>query len=245
MKKILIALMAGMMLAATMPATATRHYAGKQTTAATAGCKNAHDASGKYKARKDSAMAVVAYSDTTDTDAADADIAENDSTDLAALWQSQKEMRGMMNEALMPIAVVFIIFFMAPVVIIGLIVYLIIKSRNQKLRLAELAIQSGQPIPEFIKKKEEESPETKGIKCMFIGCGLFIALLIMGLKSISGFGLLVMFIGCGQFVIANWPRWTNKNNNGNSTDGSNKAKDGDNAEDAEDGENAEDGEKIS
>lgn len=225
MKRILIALMAGMMLAATTPATAKRHYAGKQATAITA--------SGKYKAKSDSAMAAVAYSDTTDTDADDYDVDENDSTYINTVLPWQKEMRGMMNDALMPIAVVFIMFFMAPVVIIGLIVYLIIKSRNQKLRLAELAIQNGQPIPEFLKKKEEETPETKGIKCMFIGCGLFIALLIMGLKSISGFGLLVMFIGCGQFVIANWARWTNKNNNGNSPDGGHGAKDGSNAEDGE------------
>lgn len=235
MKRILIALTAGMMLAATMPATARRHYAGKQATTMTNSDKNANATSSKYKAKKDSAMAVVAYSDTTDTDSDD-DIAENDSTDLAATWQWQKDMRGMMNDALMPIAVVFIMFFMAPVVIIGLIVYLIIKSRNQKLRLAELAIQSGQPIPEFLKKKEEENPETKGLKCIFIGCGLFIALLIMGLKSISGFGLLVMFIGCGQFAIANWARWTNKKNDGNSPDGGNDAQDSSNDKDDEDGE---------
>lgn len=231
MRRTLIALMAGMMLAATMPATATRHYAGKPAVAATA--KSANDAASKYKAKQDTAMAVVAYSDTTDA-AADEDFDDNDSTDIADIRQWQKDMRGMMNEALMPIAVVFIMFFMAPVVIIGLIVYLIVKSRNQKLRLAELAIQNGQPIPEFIKKKEEEeAPGTKGIKCMFIGIGLFIALLLMGLKSISGFGLLVMFIGCGQFVIANWTRWTSKKDKGNSTDESHDAQDGSNVEDGE------------
>lgn len=195
MKRILIALITGMLLTASMPAMATRHYSHKHKAAATTASSQA------AKAKADSATAIVAFSDTTDNDS-DMDDEDNDSTyAVSAPWNQMKEMRGMMNDALLPIAVVFIIFFMAPAVIIGLIVYLIIKSRNQKLRLAEIAMRNGQPIPEFIKKKEKDL-RAKGLKHIFIGVGLAVAMLIMGIDSAWGIGIFLAIYGCGEYVIA-------------------------------------------
>ena len=78
----------------------------------------------------------------------------------------------------MPIAIVFIMFFLAPVMIIALIIYFVIKSRKQKIQLAELALKNGQPIPQEVAQSKPQPNDQalweKGVKRMFLGIGIVI-----------------------------------------------------------------------
>ena len=80
---------------------------------------------------------------------------------------SYPERGYIMEKAFLPIAVVFIMFCLAPVLIIALIIYFIIKSRKQKIQLAELALKNGQPIPQDIAKSKQPNDQglwEKGVK---------------------------------------------------------------------------------
>ena len=80
---------------------------------------------------------------------------------------SYPELGYIMEKAFLPIAVVFIMFCLAPVLIIALIIYFIIKSRKQKIQLAELALKNGQPIPQDIAKSKQPNDQglwEKGVK---------------------------------------------------------------------------------
>lgn len=109
------------------------------------------------KASPDSVTAgIVAYSDTTDTAYTAAD---DDPIDEAFNYGSSRnedieDFREVMSvlgtAAMIPIIIVAIIFIGAPAIIIFIICYFIYKNRQQKLKLAEMAMQNGQPIPDSV-----------------------------------------------------------------------------------------------
>ena len=212
MKKSFIALMAGLLLSATLPTMAQHH---RHTPNASVMMNQKTDKNGNTR----SSMAIVAYSDTTDVDTADVDTADVDDADTVnTVWGNGDDsvwnkLSDIMQGALVPIAIIFIMFFLAPVMIIGLIIYFIIKSRRQKMELAEMAIKNGQPIPqELIKQTAPKNEDlwTKGVKKIFLGVGLIILFLFMHSQTLVGVGFLVAIYGCGQAFIA-WT--TNKNKN--------------------------------
>lgn len=203
MKKILIALTAGLILSATLPAMAQRH---RHTPQASITVNTKSDKNGNTQ----KSTAIVAYSDTADVDTAAVDTASIDPDDD---WNEANTMMGdikdMLQGAFMPIASIFIMFFLSPVMIIGLIIYFIIKSRNQKLKLAEMAIKNGQPIPQDITRQavhKDEDLWAKGVKKIFLGIGLAVLSLFMHSSTLVGFGFFVAIYGCGQAFIA----YTNK-----------------------------------
>ncbi|MDE6647928.1 MAG: hypothetical protein K2K03_08925, partial [Prevotella sp.] len=108
---------------------------------------------------------------------------------------------------------VFIIFVIAPVLIIIALFYFINKNRAQKMKLAEMAIQKGQPIPE---KLLEDKANTitdeyqKGLRQCFVGVGLMIFLGLVADEVGFGVGALVFCIGLGKLVAA---KMAEKNNN--------------------------------
>lgn len=194
MKRIIATLIIGMTLSAALP-TMARH--GNRTSTTISGMKNNNAA-----AKKDSATAIVAFSDTTDTDDADADSVINYNQMRA---ERMDPIEAIFNNSLVRLTALIIISFLTPVSIIGLIIYLIVKSRNQKLRLAEMAIKSGQPIPDFVAKNKTIRNDlmwSKGIKNISIGIGLTIMFFILGFNSLCGIGLLIAIYGVGQAVIA-------------------------------------------
>ena len=198
MKRLLLTLIIGLTMTSTVP-TMAKH--GHRTTSSVV---NHRYAGNNHK--KDTATAVVAYSDTTSTAGTDADEDSLSATVVNVPTDSQMKMVSeIMGNTMIPIAVVFIVCFLAPVVIVGLVIYFIVKSRNQKIKLAELAIRSGQPIPEFISKKKESTDQilwAKGVKRVFLAVGLALMFLIMGFDSLWGIGLLIAVVGAGQCVIA-------------------------------------------
>ena len=100
-----------------------------------------------------------------------------------------------------------IMFILAPLFIIIAIFYFVNKNRRERYKLAQMAIQNGQPIPDEILKEQMAGPSRSGdyqtgMRQMFTGIGLAIFLgLIIG-KIGFGIGALVFFIGLGKWYIA-------------------------------------------
>lgn len=103
------------------------------------------------------------------------------------------------------ILILFILFVLSPVLILGVLLYFIYKNRKQKMRLAEMAVKSGQPIPGDLLGAERLSGERlwrKGITNVFTGIGLIFLFIYMDFRLGIGIGFLVCSCGVGQAVIA-------------------------------------------
>ena len=105
------------------------------------------------------------------------------------------------------IIAIVIIFLVAPVLIIFTIFYFVNKNRRERYKLAQMAIQNGQPIPDEILKDNTDSRMLTseyhaGIRQMFVGIGLAIFLGIIIGKLGIGIGALVFFIGLGKWFVA-------------------------------------------
>lgn len=206
MKKILAALMAGMILTGTLPATAQHH---RHTPLASVKATQQTDKDGNTKA----SAAIVAYSDTASVDSADVDTVGFNADAGTQGWDEPYDIDGLaklMGNAFVPIAIVFIMFFLAPVMIIALIIYFVIKSRKQKIQLAELALKNGQPIPQEVAQSKPQPNDQalweKGVKRMFLGIGIVIFAIFIHSRMFMGIGFLVALYGAGLAVVA----WTTK-----------------------------------
>ena len=176
---------------------------------------------------KNNQDAIEAFSDTTST--ADADDAEDDkyishrhrttyttSSDVQELKEVMEGVGGIFGPMLAVGIVAFVvIFFLLPLLIIVTIIYFVNKNRKERYKLAQMAIQNGQPIPDDILKSKlssssQGSDYQTGVRQMFTGVGLAIFLgLIIGKVGI-GIGALVFFIGLGKWFI-----YRQNNNTGN------------------------------
>ena len=130
--------------------------------------------------------------------------------------------------------VILIMFLAAPIGIIIAIFYFVNRNRREKYKLAQMAMQNGQPIPDQLLKENaamNKDDYDTGLRQMFTGVGLAIFLGIIIGKLGIGIGALVFFIGLGKWYVArqakeNAPRdyqdYNNNNfntrNNGQETD---------------------------
>ena len=103
------------------------------------------------------------------------------------------------------ICVLFFMFVLAPILIIGLIIYFVYKNRRDRMRVMEAAIKSGRQIPmDAFGKPYQKNDDIwdKGIKQMFLGAGLALLLWVIIGKLGLAIGALVLLIGCGNVVIS-------------------------------------------
>jgi preprotein translocase subunit YajC len=113
---------------------------------------------------------------------------------------------------LIPILAILCFGFFLPIIIVLLVFYFINRNRKEKYRLAQMAIQNGQPIPDQLLKDSaaetfaDNSMYNAGIRQMFTGIGLAIFLGIIIDELGVGIGALVFFIGLGKFIIARQSR---------------------------------------
>ena len=166
--------------------------------------------------------AIEAFSDTTAT--ADANDAEDDQYVSHHRHSSfGKDIAGMIFVLL----IILTIFLFAPIGIIIAIFYFVNKNRREKYRLAQMAMQNGQPIPnDLLNEKQDDwdrNDYQAGIRQMFTGVGLAIFLGITAGKYGFSIGALVFFIGLGKWFVArqagtigNRPRNDNHSSNFNS-----------------------------
>ncbi len=183
--------------------------------------------------------AVEVYSDTTGTDTATASSTvtkhkgkvtvtyptspwstnsttyEVDDEDLGSIIHNVfSDMKGSdLAGILLVLGVLLIIFVLAPVLIIVALFYFINKNRKEKMRLAQMAMQQGQPIPDQLLN---DSPANindeyqKGMRQCFIGVGLMVFLGYAAGNVGFGIGALVFCIGLGKVFAS---RTARKNNN--------------------------------
>lgn len=104
--------------------------------------------------------------------------------------------------AFVVLGVLLILFVLAPFVIIVAIFYFINKNRKDKMRLAEMAMQQGQPFPEqLLEDNNTVSDEyQKGLRQCFVGVGLMVFLGLTAGEVGFGIGALVFCIGLGKIV---------------------------------------------
>lgn len=103
------------------------------------------------------------------------------------------------------ICIMLILFVLAPVALIGMILFFVYKNRKQRLRVAEMAMSKGRPIPQDALGNIVGSYDAlwnKGIKQLFLGAGLGILLWVPLGKLGLAIGALILLIGCGNMVIA-------------------------------------------
>ena len=168
---------------------------------------------------KNNQDAIEAFSDTTSADSEDAEddkyITQRHRTTTYTTSSDVKELKEVMEGVggifgpMMAVGIVTIvvIFFLLPLLIIIAIFYFVNKNRKERYKLAQMAIQNGQPIPDDILKNQTSSSMSgndyqTGVRQMFTGVGLAIFLGIIIGKVGIGIGALVFFIGLGKWFIA-------------------------------------------
>lgn len=110
---------------------------------------------------------------------------------------------GMMGMAFV-IMIVSIIFIIAPVLILAVIFFFIYKNRKQKMKLAQMAMQQGQRIPDELLVDPQDTNKDlwqNGIRQTFLGVGLLAFFGYLGSTLGIGIGILVTFIGLGKLAI--------------------------------------------
>ena len=162
------------------------------------------------KSKKD---AIEAFSDTTAEDAEDdkyisyrrrTSYSGSDAEEVKQMFEGVSSMVG--SGMIIGIIAIVIIFLIAPLLIIITIFYFVNKNRRERYKLAQMAIQNGQQIPDDILKEKEDDWDKNdyqsGMRQIFLGVGLAIFLGIVAGKIGFGIGALVFFIGLGKVFIA-------------------------------------------
>lgn len=161
--------------------------------------------------------AVDAFSDTTSVDSASSYSYSSHGVNIQ--WDSDEEFGeavGKMFETIskdtslatgliIAVVAIIVIFLVAPILILLLIFYFVNKNRKQKIKLAQMAMQNGQPIPEQLLEKpqvELDDEYQKGLRQCFVGVGLAIFLGYAAGEIGFGIGALVFFIGLGKVIAA-------------------------------------------
>ena len=164
---------------------------------------------------KNNQNAIEAFSDTTAT----ADDAEDEYSYRSGTTYSKGDVEeakeiidslgGLVSSGMIVgIVAIVVIFLLAPLLIIFLIFYFVNKNRRERYKLAQMAMQNGQPIPDDVLKGNQNlaaidaNDYTSGLRQIFLGIGLAIFLGIVAGKIGFGIGALVFFIGLGKVVIA-------------------------------------------
>ncbi len=168
---------------------------------------------------------VEAYSDTTSVASAPADSMAEDSgynaaADDDAYWDDAysdlvveeipswlRNLGGSVGATAIVIVVIFTVLFfiLLPVIIVIMVLRHIIKRHNDKVALAEKAVENGQPIPEELLRVDKQSSEylwKTGIRHVAIGVGLMVMFGIWGSETLIGIGGLIVCLGIGQLVMA-------------------------------------------
>ena len=165
---------------------------------------------------KNNQDAIEAFSDTTNV----ADEDDSYSSNRRVQVYSDEDVEGVMKQVfghldgedvagmLFVLLIILTIFFLAPIGIIIAIFYFVNKNRRERYKLAQMAMQNGQPIPDELLKEQkpkddwERNDYAAGMRQLFLGIGLAIFLGYAAGKIGFGIGALVFFIGLGKVIIA-------------------------------------------
>lgn len=163
--------------------------------------------------KNDTVPQIEAYSDTTSLDSVAMDDEFWDDDDA---WDrmSASDTKSLMSDIgvdggdimgmFFVIVVLIIIFILAPVGLIGIILFFVYKSRKQKMRMMEMAMKSGKQIPvEAVGMPSQKGEDVwnKGVKQIFLGAGVGLLLWVIIGKLGMAIGVLITLIGIGNMAI--------------------------------------------
>ncbi len=161
----------------------------------------------------DDSTGIVAYSDTTAADTvkstAPTQVSWDDYDSDEQFFNFLEKNKGW-TIALIIIAIIAgLLICLAPFIILGLIIYLIVKNRRMSSELKEHSAEERRERADTAYQSDVQTDtQNRAIKNIFLGIGLIISMKVLGLNGLIAIGWLVLCWGIGQLVIA---RTTKKN----------------------------------
>ncbi|MBR1468914.1 MAG: hypothetical protein IJ605_02210 [Prevotella sp.] len=166
---------------------------------------------------------IAAYSDTTNVAWDEAEDEEDAMT--RRVWIDEDfgtgvpwldKLMGTWGIAMAIVVVLFVfVMLLAPFILIIIGLRLMIRRHNDRVRLAEKAMETGQQIPEELMPVDKQSDEflrRRGIRNIWIGIGMAMMFGVWGADMLTGIGLLVLCYGIGQLLIARSSKPKNNEN---------------------------------
>ena len=209
MKKILLSLVAVMLLGSTVPMEAQRHRHTPRTTVV----DDTKDDNGieAYSDTSSTAQPLdsTAYSTSDDAD----DINDSNRFDPSRFsdpfsWFAFLGTSGFVGILLTILLLgVGLLFLFMPLIIVLLIMRYMVRRHNDRVRLAEKAMEQGQPISEGEMPLNKKSPDylwRRGVRNVSIGAGLALFFWFLGADPLVGIGLLVACLGLGQMFMVRY-----------------------------------------
>lgn len=163
---------------------------------------------------------IEAYSDTTSAPVAvDTAAINNAPTNMdwdedEVVWKFFNDNKGWAMALAIIIILALLLISLAPFIILGFIIYLIVKNRRMRSELREQETVSSQGEQEAHATQTPRDTayttvsdtymdkQNQAIKNIFLGIGIVIALNIFGMDKLAGIGWIVVCWGIGQFIIA-------------------------------------------
>lgn len=165
---------------------------------------------------------IVAYSDTTETDAqGDSVTYYNGKGNTASLdWNNDQADSLLERWALellggtagfwasafaMLVVILVFLFLCSPFIVLGLFIWYLVRRNRQRLEFARQAMENGQPIPQEMLSMELQTDSymwSKGVRNVFLGLGLIVFGLFINIETLAAVGALLICMGAGQCVIA-------------------------------------------
>lgn len=157
---------------------------------------------------------IVAYSDTVTADTASA--AKGGTTFDNDAPVSRDELLSFYNSLpgwiikfvlIVCVFVPMLLCFLAPIIIALLVIRYFMRRHKDRVRLAEMAMEKGEPFTDELKPLSKKSPEymwRRGVRNTSIGAGLMIFFWFFGMQSLMGIGALVACIGLGQMFMVKY-----------------------------------------
>lgn len=157
---------------------------------------------------------VVAYSDTVTADTASA--ANGGATFDNDAPVSRDELLSFYNSLpgwivkfflIVCVFVPMLLCFLAPIIVVLLVIRYFMRRHKDRVRLAEMAMEKGEPFTDELKPLSKKSPEymwRRGVRNTSIGAGLMIFFWFFGMQSLMGIGALVACIGLGQMFMVKY-----------------------------------------
>ena len=165
---------------------------------------------------------IVAYSDTTETDAqGDSVTYYNGKGNTASLDWNNDQADSLLEQwalkllggtagfwasafAMLVVILVFL-FLCSPFIVLGLFIWYLVRRNRQRLEFARQAMENGQPIPQEMLSMELQTDSymwSKGVRNVFLGLGLIVFGLFINIETLAAVGALLICMGAGQCVIA-------------------------------------------
>lgn len=207
MKKILLSMALLLTLGSSATVSAQRHrHTPRTETVAKDSAKSKDEGIEAFSDTSSVATADSAAYDTT-VPATDSDSFDQGDFDNPFSWFAHLSSTNFAGVAFIIVVLLTFILLLMPLIIVLLIIRYLIKRHNDRVHLAEKAMETGQMLNDEDMPLSKKSPEymwQRGIKNVSIGLGLMVFFWFLGAESLAGIGGLVACLGAGQMFMVRY-----------------------------------------